>query len=351
MYDAIRAQPDRIAKLIARERDSIMRAGRAAASRRRIVFIGIGTSYYAALAAERFIRLATAEMFPARAEHSFEFLYDTPRIGEEDAAVVISHTGTTKYSVDAFQRARTAGALTTCIVGENPGPAMRSADFLVTTCEQEVAFTYTKSYSSALAALAGLAIEVAAARKLDVSAARAALAGLPNNVEAALAAEPAIRELARQAAVRDRMAIFGSGPHWITAQEAALKIKEASYLSAEGFETEQLLHGPFSEVDSRFSVVALLDRSSADARAMMLLRAAGELSALRAAIGPEEALSQIPAECKCVLPVANPWSALFIHLVAIQLLAYWLAIERGTSPDTGRLDQPAHARARTHYQF
>ena len=155
--------------------------------------------------------------------------------------------------------------------------------------------------------------------------------------------------------------LFGAGVGWPTAREGALKIKESCYIAAEGFETEEVLHGPFSEIDSRAAIVGLLTGSPSDARARDILRAAGELRVLRTAIVTPSANHDISAEYTLVVPELEPaqkenpesgeWLAAFTHLIPLQLLNYFIALERGLNPDTGRQDQPGHAAASRHYKY
>src|SRR4029077_1413144 len=247
LYDAIQAQPALIEKMLAR-RTSIERAADAIAEKERIIFVGIGTSLHAAQIAECWMREFTAGKFLAGAEQSFELTHHPIAFTQKDAVVIITHTGTTTFSVEALRAARAAGALTIAITGEMSGEGVRGADFQIETCEQEISFAYTKSYTTALAAIALMILRIAERRKLLASAAlRAALERVPNLMRQALTLEPQVREFAKRAAPLARMWLFGSGAGWATAREAALKIKESCYLAAEGFETEEILHGPFSE--------------------------------------------------------------------------------------------------------
>ena len=147
------------------------------------------------------------------------------------------------------------------------------------------------------------------------------------------------------------MDLFGPGAAWITAREAALKIKESCYVAAEGFQTEEILHGPFSEADSRGSMVGLLTGRPADQRARQILRAAGELKMPRAVVTVPSANREVSTEETLIVPEVDEWLAAFVHLVPLQLLTYWIALERGLNPDTGRQDQPAHAAAKKHYNY
>lgn len=350
LYDAIQAQPRVIEQVLAR-RDAIA-AGDAAAKKERVTFVGIGTSLHAALIAESWIRELTGGRLLARAEQSFELVHHPAAFGSGDAVVVITHTGTTTYSVEALRLARAAGALTIAVTGEASGEGVQGADFHIRTCEQEASFAYTKSYTTALAAIALIIGRVGERRGLlgDVNPARD-LERVPGLMRDALGLEPEVRELAKRSAALSRIVLFGSGCGWATAREAALKIKESCYIAAEGFETEEILHGPFSELDSRAAIIGLLTGSRADDRARQILRAAGELKMLRAAVTTPSANRDIAAEHVLVVPEAPEWLAAFVHLVPLQLLTYFMALERGLNPDTGRQDQPAHAAAKKHYQY
>jgi glucosamine--fructose-6-phosphate aminotransferase (isomerizing) len=351
LYEAIQAQPVLIEKILAR-RTAIERAADAIAEKERITFVGIGTSLHAAQIAECWMGEITDGRFLARSEQSFELVEHPIAFSRNDAVIIITHTGTTTFSIEALRAARAAGALTIAITGEMSGEGVRGADFQIETCEQEISFAYTKSYTTALAAIALLILRIAERRKLLASALlRAALERVPNLMRQALTLEPPVRAFAKRAAPLSRMWLFGSGAGWVTAREAALKIKESCYLAAEGFETEEILHGPFSEVDSRGTLVGLLTGKSSDDRARMILRAGGELKMLRAAILTPSANRDVAAEHIFAVPETEEWLAAFAHLVPLQLLTYFMALERGVNPDTGRQDQPAHAAASRHYKY
>jgi glucosamine--fructose-6-phosphate aminotransferase (isomerizing) len=350
-YDAIQAQPALIEKVLAR-RAAIEKAADAVAAKDRITFVGIGTSLHAAQIAESWMREFTAGRLFVHFEQSFELLHHPIAFGRNDAVIVITHTGSSSASIQALQAACTAGALIVAITGEASGEGVRGADFQIETCEQEVSFAYTKSYTTALAAIALMLLRIADRRKLLAQAgAPAELDRVPNLMRQALALEPQVRELAKRIAPLSRIDLFGAGAGWATAREAALKIKESCYIAAEGFETEEILHGPFSELDSRTALLGVLSGRATDDRARQILRAAGELKILRAAISPPSANRDISAEHIFIVPETAEWLIAFVHLVPLQLLSYFIALERGLNPDTGRQDQPAHAAASKHYKY
>ena len=351
VYDAVYAQPALIERVFAK-RAAIERAADAVAEKDRIFFVGIGTSLHAARVAESWTREFSAGRMLAHVEQPFELLHHPVVLGPRDAVIVITHTGTSTASQEVFRLAHSAGALTVTITGENSGEGIHGANFHIETCEQEIAFAYTKSYTTALAALAVLILHVLDRRKLLPAVTfRAALERVPEWMRQALALEPQVREVARHMAPHARIELFGAGAGWATACEAALKIKESCYIAAEGFETEEILHGPFSETDHRAAVVGLLSGKNSDERARQIFRAAGEVKALRTAVAVPSANHDISAEHVLVVPEVSEWLSAFVHLVPLQLLNYFIALERGVNPDTGRQDQTLHAAASRHYKY
>ncbi len=351
VYEAIHAQPELIERVLG-QRAEIERAADAVARKERITFVGIGTSLHAARVAESWMREFTGGRFWAHYEQSFELVHHPIAFGASDAVIVITHTGTSTASIEALRMARAAGALTVVITGLMSGDGVRGADFQIQTCEQELAFAYTKSYPTALAALALLIARVVERKNLLAGASPlGALERVPGLLRQALQLEPSVREWAKRVAPLQRIEIFGSGAAWATASEAALKIKEACYIAAEGFETEEILHGPFSETDARGSLVGLFTGGATDERGRQILRAAGELKMPRAAIAVPSANHELSAEQILQVPEAPEWLAAFVHLIPLQLLTYFLALERGVSPDSGRMEQPAHAAASKHYRY
>jgi glucosamine--fructose-6-phosphate aminotransferase (isomerizing) len=352
MHEAVHAQPALVARVLAEQRQAIDRAAEAAAAAKRILFIGIGTSSHAAALGECALRHLTAGRAHAQYEQSFEFTHYPVALSSEDFVAVVSHRGWKAFSVEALKLAKKQGARTLSITGEHGAESIHAADFVVTTCEQEICFAHTKSYTTALAVLAALAIGIAERRgHLAESAARAQLAKVPDWMRQALASEAQARDAAKAVAKRERLLFTGAGPNWYTAWEAALKVKETSYLHAEGFEAEQFLHGPLAEVDARASLVALLNGGPTDARNIAILRAAAEVGALCVAVANPAASPNVPAAHRLDVPAVPEWLAPLVHIVPLQLFTYYIAIERGTNPDTAREHEPAHSRAKSHYQL
>ncbi len=144
-----------------------------------------------------------------------------------------------------------------------------------------------------------------------------------------------------------RIWLVGGGPSAVTAQEIALKIKETSYLQAEGMAVETLLHGPFQCAEPEDVFVLIVPAGKGQERLVEFGRMVQEVGIpyLMVSDGTPQALGPAAAGW-CIVPgVPEPWSALTC-LVPLQLFAYFLALERGTNPDGFRLEDPRFARAR-----
>jgi glucosamine--fructose-6-phosphate aminotransferase (isomerizing) len=349
MHDAIHAQPDRVARVLESQRETIDRAAAAAAARQRILFLGIGTSYHAALLGEHFLRHLTAGRARAQADTSFQFVHYPLAVGPGDAVVVVSHRGYKNYSVQAVERARAAGALTLAFTGEGGSEKIRVADFVIPTCEQENSFDHTKSYTTALAALARFSIGVAEKQghTSGAAAARAALDEVPRLMREALRTEAAAREAANRIAQRHQFVFLGAGPNWVTAMEAVVKVLETSYVPCSGCETEQFLHGPFSQVDARAAAVAIMAGGPADQRMSSVLEALCALGVARVVVATAGAGvgTAAPAEQRIEVPAVPEWLSPLVLVVPLQLICYYVALDRGTNPDRSRQNEPDHERA------
>ncbi|MGA8103750.1 MAG: SIS domain-containing protein [Candidatus Acidiferrales bacterium] len=357
LHDAILQQPAVMEQALLANRQKISRAVDAAAGRSRFIFVGVGTSYHGALTAERWMRRQSAGRAEARAEEAFELVHSPLALGRGDVVVVLTHTGGTRDSLEVLRIARAAGALSLAVTGEVGGQVGTSGfpetDFHFVTGEREETFAYTKSYTSAMAVVALLVIGfcerggwAAASAAADASILTAAgVARMPALLGKALETEAEIRAAARAMATRTRFAFLGAGLAWFTAMEAALKVKETSYLPAQGYQTEEILHGPFSELDEGAAVIAFLTGESSDDRVRDVLRAATEIGAFRLAVTFPRGNRDLTCDQVIEVPDGPSWMSPFLHLIPAQLLAYHLALARGINPDTGRQDQEAHARA------
>ena len=336
MYEAILAQPEAFARTVERLETEIERLAGELASCRRVYLVGIGTSLYAALIGEHLMREYAAGI-DIRAVHSFDFALYGPELSPEDGVVTISHRGTKRYTAQALSKAREAGCRTAIISGEYGAPE-DAADFVLRTVAQEQSSAYTVSFTAAVSALAGLASRLGSHRMAEESLDRDfLLTGFPQKLREALGKEEQVSSLARGHADARRLWIVGGGPSAVTAEEATLKIKETSYLQAEGLSTEEMLHGPFQCVEEEDLFVLLAPSGAAQERIFDLTRAVRKVGApyLLVEDGTAESLKDKAAGRIVVPEVPEPFTALSC-LVPLQLFAYHLALLRGTNPDDFR---------------
>jgi len=293
------SQPEQLARLLADPGPAEASAARLAG--RRILLIGIGTSWHAAHHGAWMLRDAGVE---AEAAHAADIApYERP-IDAGDGVIVLSHTGGTGYSMQMLERAHQAGAATVHISGiGNRGD--------LETVAPEASYAYTASHTGALLRLAQIATALGARLgRLD---------DIPDRVSAVLDMPgPLI-------GVPDRLVeLIGAGPNAWTAQEGALKIREASYVAAEGLSSEQFFHGPSVALDEQDTLV-VLDGGGPAADRTEAIAAAVEVTGARVARFTEPELG----EALSVFPLT----------VVVQRIAVELAETRGVSPDRFRYEQ------------
>jgi glutamine---fructose-6-phosphate transaminase (isomerizing) len=345
MYDAMQEEPEAFAAVAARSFAAAEAVAARLAECDRLYLVGIGTSYHAALAGEHLVR-AYGGGVPVQAAHAFDFALYGPPLGPRDAVITVSHRGTKRYTRDALRRARGAGCPTVVVTGEGPDDRAE-ADVVLQTVPQERSSAHTVSYAGAVAALAVLAVQVGATRlgrpAVDSGLLRRAV---PAAVRGALALESDIAEHARGLASSPRIWLVGGGPGAVAASEGALKIKETSYMTAEGMSAEAMLHGPFqcSEPEDLFILIA--PAGPAQSRVADVAGAVREIGARFVVV--DDGTATIPADGSAarwsVPSVPEPFAALTCA-VPLQLFSYHLALTRGTNPDSFRLEDPRFARA------
>ncbi len=226
--------------------------------------LGMGTSLHAAMIGERLIEDWAG--IPARAEDSSEFRYRRPTLQEGGLAVVITQSGETADTIAGMRQAAALGAATVAMTNVVGSTAAREADGAIyLNAGPEIGVCSTKTFVAHLVSLSLLALRLAAVnRRLDPERREelwAELHALPAKARQVLDAEPRIAELAKKyAGYRDFM-YFGRGLGHAVALEGALKLKEISYVHAEGVSGGDLKHGPIALLDRSFPVVAICTES------------------------------------------------------------------------------------------
>ena len=286
MHDAILAQPEAFAGAVERNEDTVDEFASRIASCERVFLAGIGTSHHATLVGEHLMR-AYGGGPDVRAVHSFDLALYGPELRPDDCLVAVSHRGAKRYTALALEKAREKGCPTALITGEGGGGEGR-ADAVFRTVAQEKSSAHTVSYTSAVAVLALLAGRLGYHRDGSATLPDELLREeIPGVLRAALGTEEQVEALAREHVGRRRIWLLGGGPSGVTAAETALKIKETSYLQAEGMPTETMLHGPFQCVEADDLFVLIAPSGAARERTLEVAELVEEVGAPYVVVGDE----------------------------------------------------------------
>ncbi len=308
---------------------------------RSVHIVACGTSYNAGLVAKYWIE-ALAQL-PVSVEVASEYRYRQVVVPADTLFVAISQSGETADTLAAMRESRQRGYLGTLVICNSPESSLvREADLkLMTRAGPEIGVASTKAFTTQLAALALLALELAGRNGIErarCEALCAELRHLPRAVEQALTLEPAIIKLAEEFIPRQHALFLGRGVHYPVALEGALKLKEISYIHAEAYPAGELKHGPLALVDETMPVVAvapngwLLDKLKSN---LQEVRARGGRLIVFA---DGEASMDGMADNGVMLRVASggAFIAPAVFTIPLQLLAYHVAVQRGTDVDQPR---------------
>jgi glucosamine--fructose-6-phosphate aminotransferase (isomerizing) len=290
---------------------------------RPLLFTGIGTSLHACRVAAYWVaELSGGRLRPAAIEAQDLALHGDIRSG--DQIVVVSHRGTKRYPNEVLARAKAAGASTVTITGlGNPNPA---GDVVLRTCPDETAGTHTVSYLTALAVLGKL---VARMLGPDASDFAAALDAVPKAIGETLSL-PAPTEIPKRLINREPVLITGHGIDEVTAEEAALKFKEGSYLWAEGMSQELAFHGTPAVLEPRMAAILIVPGREDGGRYLELRSLLLELGLEVLSCGTGDTDLPFAEVAYLVRPL--------VAIVPLQRLVGELARRRGSNPDKIRGD-------------
>ena len=308
---------------------------------RGVHIVACGTSHNAGLVAKYWIESLCR--LPVSVEVASEYRYRQAVVPPDTLMVAISQSGETADTLAAMRESRERGYLGTLVICNSPESSLvREADLkLLTRAGIEIGVASTKAFTTQLAALALLALELA--QRNGIEPERYAelceeLRHLPGAIAEALTLEPAIIELAAEFIPRQHALFLGRGVHYPVALEGALKLKEISYIHAEAYPAGELKHGPLALVDENMPVVAvapngwLLDKLKSN---LQEVRARGGRLIVFA---DGQASMDDMADSGVMLRVASggAFIAPAVFTIPLQLLAYHVAVQRGTDVDQPR---------------
>ena len=307
----------------------------------RISITACGTASYAGYISKYwFERLARV---PVELDVASEFRYREPPLYKNDLAIFISQSGETADTLAALRYAKSQGLHTLSVVNVPTSTIARESEtVLPTLAGPEIGVASTKAFTCQLMVLAALAIAAGKARgalsEADESKLVHGLVEIPRLMAAALATEPQIEKLARDLSKSTDVLYLGRGTSYPLALEGALKLKEISYIHAEGYAAGELKHGPIALIDEKMPVVVIAPYDQVFEKTVSNMQEVaargGQIILMTDAKGAAEAT--IESLVTIVLPDMGAMFAPLVYAVPVQLLAYHTAVVMGTDVDQPR---------------
>ena len=306
----------------------------------RVVTVACGTSYYSGLIGKFYIeQLARLNV---EVDYGSEYRYRDPILDETTAVLAITQSGETVDTLAAMEEAREKGAMVWSIVNAVGSQAMRIAHgHIAVNAGPEIGVASTKAFTTSVVDQYLLALYLGQLRgTLSPAAIKGhvqALAHLPDLVGQTLEAEGAIHELAHQIHAYTNFLYLGRGINYPAALEGALKLKEISYIHAEGYPAGEMKHGPIALIDEHMPVVAIALKDKVYDKMLSQIEQAKARDAIVIALATEgDTVIQTKADHVIYLPETSPLLTPVLSVVALQLLAYYVAVRRGADVDQPR---------------
>ena len=310
----------------------------------KVTIIACGTSWHAALVGKYLIE-ALAQV-PVEVDYGSEYRYRNPIIASHEIAIVITQSGETADTLAALREAKRKGASSIAICNVVGSMATREADGTVYThAGPEIGVASTKAFTSQLVALQLLALYMAQTRgtlpPADIRRHIAELLQMPQVIEQAIKASAATEKIAERFYNRADFLYLGRGINYPIALEGALKLKEISYIHAEGYPAGEMKHGPIALIDEQMPVVAIapndhvfekmignVQEAKARGASVIAITTAGD-TRMSGVLDPNsDFILPMPATTAMLTPI--------VMTIPLQLLAYHIAVRRGCDVDQPR---------------
>jgi len=303
--------------------------------------LACGSSWHAALIARYWFE--SIARVPVEVDIASEFRYRAPVLAAGGAALAISQSGETADTLAALRLARELGQTTLAIVNVAESTLAREADgTLLTHAGPEVGVASTKAFTTQMTVLACLAIAAARARGVidhqREAALSAAITEVPARVAEVLRHDAKLKELAEEIAAARHVLFLGRGTGYAVALEGALKLKEITYIPAEGFAAGEMKHGPIALIDNDIPIIVvapsdqLFEKTASNMQEV--IARGGRVIFLSDAEGIER-LGDLAA-ASVEIPAVDAFVAPILYTIPVQLLAYHAAVIRGTDVDQPR---------------
>ncbi|MDR2283710.1 MAG: glutamine--fructose-6-phosphate transaminase (isomerizing) [Sphingobacterium sp.] len=307
----------------------------------RIIIVACGTSWHAALLAEYWIEELCR--VPVEVEYASEFRYRNPIVGPDDLIIAVSQSGETADTLVALENAKHHGATIFGVVNVVGSSIARLSDSgIYTHAGPEIGVASTKAFTTQLAALLLFAIKLAQYKqKIDTATSDTLineLQAVPDKVQEILNSQlERIKSIAHKYVDAKDFLYLGRGYNFPIALEGALKLKEISYIHAEGYPAAEMKHGPIALVDENLPVLFIATKDKIQEKVisnMQEIKArSGKLIAL---VSTDDTLVSSMADDSIEIPEAHEIIAPILSTIPLQLLAYYIGIARGCDVDKPR---------------
>jgi glucosamine--fructose-6-phosphate aminotransferase (isomerizing) len=305
----------------------------------RIVLTACGTSWHSGLIGE--YMMEELARIPTEVEYASEFRYRNPIVDEHTLVVGISQSGETADTLAALREAKRRGARTLGIVNVVGSTIAREVDGgIYLHAGPEIGVASTKAFTSQIAALALLTLKMARLRALSILQGREvvrSLAKLPELVATVLAKAPQVEQIAERLQRATNVLYLGRGYNFPVALEGALKLKEISYIHAEGYPAAEMKHGPIALIDDLMPVVFIAPTDAVHQKVVSNVEEVKARGGRVIAIATEgdAALARL-ADHRIEIPETLDLLTPVLSVLPLQLLAYYIAVRRGCNVDQPR---------------
>jgi glucosamine--fructose-6-phosphate aminotransferase (isomerizing) len=308
---------------------------------KRVTIVACGTSFYAGMVAkywfEQFARV------PVDIDVASEFRYREPVMEEGGLALFISQSGETADTLAALRHARESGQKIAVVVNVPTSTMAREADLLLPThAGPEIGVASTKAFTCQLAVLAAFAANLARAKgRIDREEEKRIVRHLseaPAAINGALAYDEAIEAMAGSIAKARDVLYLGRGPDYPLALEGALKLKEISYIHAEGYAAGEMKHGPIALIDEHVPVIVIAPSGPLFEKTVSNMQEVQARGGQVILISDYDGVEAAGENCiaTITMPKVHPLIAPIVYAIPVQLLAYHVAVAKGTDVDQPR---------------
>ena len=310
------------------------------AATERLQIVACGTAYYSGLIGKyMFERVAG---LPVDVEVASEFRYREPAVGRATVGVAVSQSGETADTLAALRWCKDQGLATAAIVNAHQSTMARESDVLWPThAGPEIGVASTKAFTAQVSVLAALAVAAGAARgRLDADEEARLVRVLleaPRLISQALLLEDQIREIAHDLARARDVLYLGRGAMYPMALEGALKLKEISYIHAEGYAAGELKHGPIALIEEDTPVIVIAPSDALFEKVASNIAEVAARGGKVIMITDEEGARHAPPHARVITaPACDPLIAPLVFAAPIQMLAYHVAVQKGADVDQPR---------------